>query len=56
MMFTMEGHEVFVADDGDKAFNLAEQQLPDVIVTDLRLPGAGWNIPWKAYSVKFEIR
>lgn len=55
MMFQAERHDVLVAKDGNDALRLAERCLPDVIVTDLQLPGAKWTVPWKTSSFEFEI-
>ncbi len=44
MMLALEGHSVETAADGEAGLHLAQQQLPDVIVTDLhmqRLDGLG---------------
>lgn len=39
------GYEVTTADDGDAALKKARQQLPDLILLDLMLPGkSGWQV------------
>lgn len=35
------GHEVFPADDTDKALTILEEIEPDLVITDVRMPGAG---------------
>jgi CheY-like chemotaxis protein len=37
MMLTLEGHCVETAADGEAGLHLAQQQRPDVILTDLRM-------------------
>ncbi len=34
------GYEATIAPDGDTALRLLEAELPDLVLTDLRLPGA----------------
>jgi two-component system response regulator HydG len=34
-----EGYEVFVAEDGHRALTVVQETAPDVLVTDLRMPG-----------------
>jgi len=36
--FEMEGHEVLVADCGEKAVQVATAETPDVVVCDLMMP------------------
>jgi CheY-like chemotaxis protein len=38
MLFEMEGHTVFCAEDGTTAIKLAEEHIPDVVMLDLKLP------------------
>lgn len=38
MLFEMEGHDVTVAHDGQKALQVAAQYLPDVVFLDIGLP------------------
>ncbi len=38
MMISLEGHVVETAADGEAGLRLAQQQLPDVILTDLHMP------------------
>ena len=33
------GHEVAVASSAEEAFRLADKQIPDAIILDVRLPG-----------------
>jgi DNA-binding NtrC family response regulator len=35
------GHQVLAADDTDKALAILEQENPDLVITDVRMPGAG---------------
>ncbi len=39
VLLTMEGHEVCVADTGEKAIKLVEEFHPDVVLLDIGLPG-----------------
>lgn len=39
MMFQAEGHQVFKACNGSVALKLAHQYVPDVIMTDICIPG-----------------
>lgn len=34
-----EGHQIRVTTDGEEAFRLAEQSPPDLLITDLEMPG-----------------
>lgn len=38
--FTLKfsGHEVFAAANGEEAFNMAKQLMPDIILMDVRMP------------------
>ena len=39
------GHEILVAEDGERALELAEQSPPDLILLDLSLPKVdGWSV------------
>lgn len=38
MMLALEGHSVETAADGEAGLRLAQQKLPDVILTDLHMP------------------
>ncbi|QKY70809.1 response regulator YycF [Lentibacillus sp. CBA3610] len=38
-----EGYDVIVAYDGDEAIELAEQEIPDLILLDIMLPGKDGN-------------
>ena len=33
-----EGYQVFSAEDGEEGLNIFRKELPDVVITDLRLP------------------
>ena len=40
-----QGYHVLEASDGDEAWNLACQQLPDAVVLDVMMPGmSGWEV------------
>jgi CheY-like chemotaxis protein len=39
MLLEMEGHTVRVASDGNAAFSLAQQRMPDVMLLDIGMPG-----------------
>jgi two-component system response regulator HydG len=41
ILFRGEGYEVTVADSGPKAFAALEDERPDIVLTDIRMPGAG---------------
>ena len=41
ILFRGEGYEVVVADSGKKAMEAMEEQAPDIVLTDIRMPGAG---------------
>lgn len=36
--FELDGFEVFLADDGEKALRLAQKELPDAILLDVLIP------------------
>jgi CheY-like chemotaxis protein len=39
------GYEVLEASDGEQAWSLAEEQLPDLVVLDVMMPGmSGWEV------------
>jgi CheY-like chemotaxis protein len=39
------GYEVLEASDGEQAWTLAEEQLPDLVVLDVMMPGmSGWEV------------
>ena len=41
---TASGYKVFVAGSGEEGFRLAQQEHPNLILLDLRLPGmSGWD-------------
>jgi CheY-like chemotaxis protein len=39
-----QGYTCRVARSGDEAIRAVEAELPDVVVTDLRMPGDGWAV------------
>ena len=41
ILFRGEGWEVTVADSGPKALSALEDERPDIVLTDIRMPGAG---------------
>jgi two-component system response regulator HydG len=41
ILFRGEGYEVSVADSGPKALAALEDDRPDIVLTDIRMPGAG---------------
>ena len=41
ILFRGEGYEVVVADSGPKALAALEDEKPDLVLTDIRMPGAG---------------
>ena len=41
ILFRGEGYEVAVADSGAKALAALEDERPDIVLTDIRMPGAG---------------
>ena len=41
ILFRSEGYEVSVADSGPKAMAALEDEKPDIVLTDIRMPGAG---------------
>ena len=41
ILFRGEGYEVSVADSGPKALAALEDEKPDIVLTDIRMPGAG---------------
>jgi len=41
ILFRGEGYEVAVADSGPKAIAALEDEHPDIVLTDIRMPGAG---------------
>jgi CheY-like chemotaxis protein len=49
-LLLLEGYEVLLAEEGEQALLLFEQNLPDIIITDLGMPGmSGWEV---ARSIK----
>ena len=41
ILFKGEGYDVAVADSGPKALAALEDEKPDLVLTDIRMPGAG---------------
>lgn len=39
MLSVLEQHQVVVAEDGEQGVLLAEEEMPDLILMDIRLPG-----------------
>jgi CheY-like chemotaxis protein len=38
-----EGHQVRRAENGTEALNATSVEAPDIIVTDVMMPGMGWH-------------
>src|ERR1043166_9264975 len=38
LLLSMEGYYVITAEDGEKAFQLAQHENPDLIITDISMP------------------
>ncbi len=56
-LLLLEGHEVFLADDGEKAIHLFQEKKPDLIITDLGMPGiSGWEVSRQAKAMQPEIK
>jgi len=44
-LLLLEGHEVLLAEEGEQALLIFEENLPDVVITDLGMPGiSGWEV------------
>jgi len=44
-LLLLEGHEILLAEDGEQALLIFEEILPDVVITDLGMPGiSGWEV------------
>ncbi|HKJ03752.1 MAG TPA: response regulator, partial [Longimicrobiales bacterium] len=41
ILFRSEGYEVAVADSGRSALEALEAEKPDLVLSDIRMPGAG---------------
>ena len=42
------GHQVLCADSGQLAIDIARQQIPDIIITDIRMPDMnGYEVSWE---------
>jgi CheY-like chemotaxis protein len=41
LLLTLEGHQVITACDGIAAFELANKHMPELIITDICMPGWG---------------
>jgi DNA-binding NtrC family response regulator len=56
ILFRGEGYEVAVADSGPKALAALEDEKPDIVLTDIRMPGAtGLEVLTQAREVDPEI-
>jgi len=56
ILFRGEGYEVAVADSGPKALAALEDERPDIVLTDIRMPGAtGLEVLSEAHQVDPEI-
>jgi CheY-like chemotaxis protein len=56
-LLLLEGHEVLLAEDGEKALLIFEQKKPDLIITDLGMPGiSGWEVSRKVKSMQPSIK
>ena len=44
-LLLLEGYEVLLAEEGEQALIIFERELPDIIITDLGMPGiSGWEV------------
>lgn len=44
-LLLLEGYEVLLAEEGEQALSIFEENLPDIIITDLGIPGlSGWEV------------
>ncbi|MDH4222483.1 MAG: response regulator [candidate division Zixibacteria bacterium] len=44
-LLLLEGHEVLLADGGEQALYIFDQRQPDIVITDLGMPGiSGWEV------------
>jgi DNA-binding response OmpR family regulator len=49
-LLLLEGHELLLAEDGEQALRIFDENLPDLVITDLGMPGiSGWEV---ARSIK----
>ncbi|PIZ55858.1 response regulator [bacterium (Candidatus Torokbacteria) CG_4_10_14_0_2_um_filter_35_8] len=48
--FNLEGFEVFIAEDGEKGFNMIQEKNPDLILLDVILPR------WDGFEVLQKIK
>lgn len=46
LFLDLEGHNVMIAEDGERALEMLGQEIPDIVFCDLTLPGSlkGWDI------------
>lgn len=52
-LLLLEGHEVFLAEDGEKAILIFQEKKPDLIITDLGMPGiSGWEVSRQVKSMQ----
>jgi CheY-like chemotaxis protein len=53
MVLCLYGHEVRTAADGPTALRLAQEQMPDVVLLDIGLPGMdGWEVASRLKALK----
>jgi CheY-like chemotaxis protein len=51
-LLLLEGHEILLAEDGEQALLIFEEILPDVVITDLGMPGiSGWEVARRIKSI-----
>lgn len=44
-LLLLEGHQVLLAEEGGQALRIFEENQPDIIITDLGMPGiSGWEV------------
>jgi len=44
-LLLLEGHQVLLAEEGEQALLIFEENQPDIIITDLGMPGiSGWEV------------
>jgi len=56
ILFRGQGYQVAVADSGSKALDALDQELPDIVLTDIRMPGAtGLEVLARAHEVDPEM-
>lgn len=51
-LLLLEGHEILLAEDGEQALLIFEEILPDLVITDLGMPGiSGWEVARRIKSI-----